>query len=149
MREISKIILFGDDSFFFSIKRESCDSIKDGKLELLGGGIDKNETPLQGLIRELAEEEESALIANKVALLQLTPVEIMVEGDRHFIYHMAIAGEELERIRMSTKESYGYRLIPRSMIMDPLGVDHLVFTPRTVKIFDELKRLSYFPYNRA
>jgi len=149
MSKISKIILFRDDSFFFSIKKAPHEPIKDGKLELPGGHVDEAETPLQGMIRELAEEEESGLIADKVALLRLTPLEIMVEGDPHFIYHMAFTGKEMERIRMSTKESYGYRLIPRSTIADPQRMDYSVFTRKTLKIFNELKRLRYFPYDRV
>ncbi len=147
MRKISKIILFQDDSFFFGIKKAPHEPMKDRKLELLGGGVDESETPLEGLIREVTEEEESALVANKVSLLRLTPVKITVEGDCHFIYHMAITAKDLERIRMSAEESYGYRLIPRATIMAAQPMDYSVFTRRTVKIFTELKRLRYFPYD--
>jgi hypothetical protein len=147
LRNISKIILFQDDCFFFGIKKAPHEPSKDGKLELLGGGVDEGETPLEGLIRELAEEDESALVANKVALLRLTPVKIVIEGDSHFIYHTAITANELERIRMSAKESYGYRLIPRPTIISPEPLDHAVFTRRTVKIFDVLKRVKISALN--
>ncbi len=148
MSNISKIILSQDDSILFAIKRAPHDLSKDGKLELPGGGLDKGETPLQGLIRELAEEEESGLVADKVSLLQLTPIKIMIEADGHFVYHMAVTEEELAKIQMNTTEHYGYRLIPRSTIISSQGMDPLVFTRRTVKIFYELKRLGCFPFDR-
>lgn len=97
MSKISKIILFQDDSFLFVVKRAPHKPIKDGKLELLGGTVDRGETPLQGLVRELVEEEGSSLVANKAAVLQLTPVNIAVEGDNHYIRHMAVTGKELEK----------------------------------------------------
>jgi len=146
MSRISKIILFDEDSFFFAIKRVPSNADMDRKLELLGGGVDKGETPFQGLIRELAEEEESAVIAHRVAILQLSPVRIVVEGDRHFIYHSAITGKELEKVRMSDKEHYGYQLIPKSTIMAPDGINRSLFTRRTVKIFSALRRIGHFPY---
>jgi hypothetical protein len=147
MSKISKIILYMDDDFFFGIKRAPNNPAKDSKLELLGGGLDKGEKPLHALIRELKEEEESALLANKVAVLRPSPVEIVLEGDRHFIYHMVITKKELEGIRMSTHETYGYRLIPKATIITREGVERSTFTRRTVKIFDKLRNLRYFPYD--
>ncbi len=143
----SKIILSLDDTFFFSIKKAPNDPARDGKLELLGGGVAKGEEPFQGLIRELKEEEESASVANKVARLQPVPVEIVVEDDRHFIYHLAIEEKDLEGIRMSSHESYGYRLMPKGTITKPGQLERLIFTRRTVKIFHKLRKLRYFPYD--
>ena len=116
-------------------------------MELLGGGVAKGEEPFQGLIRELKEEEESASVANKVARLQPVPVEIVVEDDRHFIYHLAIEEKDLEGIRMSSHESYGYRLMPKGTITKPGQLERLIFTRRTVKIFHKLRKLRYFPYD--
>jgi hypothetical protein len=146
MAKIAKIILFVEDSFFFGIKNSPRDPNKDKKLELLGGGVDKGETALQALIRELAEEEQSGLVADKVAALGLAPTEIKIEGTPHVMYHMEITATELENMRMNTSEHHGWRLIPRSTITTPERLDLAVFTRRTVKIFDELKRLKHFPY---
>lgn len=150
MRQVAKIIIFLNDALLFSIKRAPRKSGNDGKLELLGGHIEKGETPFHGLIRELAEEDEGSFIANKVALLRLTPVEITVEGARHFVYRMPIAESELQSIRMNPMESYGYRLIQMSRIMDREQMsDRSLFTRRTVKIFAKLRCGRYFPYDHA
>jgi ADP-ribose pyrophosphatase YjhB (NUDIX family) len=149
MRKIAKIILFLDDAILFAVKRAPSESLKDGKMELPGGGVDKRETPLQGLVRELAEEEESGVVAAKAAGLRLQPIELTVEGDRHFIYHMPLARQELEKIRMKSEETYGYKLASRANILDLSYMnDELVFTRRTVKIFRKLRRLNHFPYDR-
>jgi len=149
MRKIAKIILFVDDEVLFAIKKAPHESAKDGKLELPGGGLEKGEQPIQGLCRELVEEEASQLVARKVAVLGTKPVEFKVEGDHHFIYHMPITHRELARIRMKSEETYGYKLIPRSTIENPAAMDdQSVFTRRTVKIFHELRRRNHFPYGR-
>lgn len=149
MRKIAKIILFLDDAILFAVKRAPSESAKDGKLELPGGGVDKRETPLQGLIRELAEEEESQVVARKAAELRLQPVEFTIEKDRHYIYHMPIAPHELEKIRMKSEETYGYELVSRPKIMDPSYMsDQMIFTRRTTKIFHTLRSLKHFPYDR-
>ena len=149
MAKISKIIVFLDDDFFFSVKKVPKHPARDRKLELPGGRVDKGEMPLDALIRELAEEEQGGVLAGKVARLQLTPVDFKVGGDRHFIYHMPLAGDELQRVQMNSEEHYGYRLIPGSTIRDPGRMeDESVFTRRTIKIFAKLRRRQYFPYDR-
>lgn len=147
MANVSKIILYHRDMFFFARKRTPRKPDKDNKLELPGGRLDKGETPFEALIRELAEEEESGTVAEKAAALGLTPVEIAIKKTRHFVYHMPLSEEELERIRMNPEENYGYRLLNRALVMDPdrMG-DRWLFTRRTVQIFAELRRLGLFPY---
>lgn len=149
MSRISKIILFVDDVFIFGVKRVPRQPAKDRRLELLGGHVEKGETPLEGLIRELEEEESSALLANKASAAQLSPVEIKVGGDRHFIFRMPIVDDELDRIALDSEEHYGYQPIPRAVVMDPeLMKDGSVFSARTVKIFSKLRQSGYFPYDR-
>lgn len=147
MSKKAKIILSVDDSFLFGIKRTPNDPGRDGKLELLGGGLDKGETPLEALIREVAEEEPSSIVADKIAHLEPTPMKITVDDDRQFIFHMAITKEELDGITLNTKEHYGYRLMERSAVVSAPKLDLSVFTRKTVKIFAELRRLNLFPYH--
>lgn len=147
MRKIAKIILFKDDSFLFAVKMAPQDPVKHKKMELLGGGVEKGETPLEGLVRELTEEEQSSLLAHNAANLNLSPIEILIDADTHFIYHMPISGKDLEGIRISSQENEGYRLISGSAIRAAKKLDSEVFTTRTVKIFDKLRKLRSFPYD--
>lgn len=147
MRKVAKIILFRDYSFLFAVKLAPQEPAKHRKMELLGGGVENGETSLEGLVRELTEEEQSSLVASKVAKLNLIPIEIEVEGDPHFIYHMPITGKDLQGVRIRSGENEGYRLIPRSTIMDTNRLDYKLFTPRTVKIFEKLRSLRSFPFD--
>lgn len=148
MAKVSKIIIFHRDVFFFTRKRSPRKPDKDDKLELPGGRVDKGETPFEALIRELTEEEESGTVAEKAAELGLTAIEITIRKTRHFIYHMPLSEEDLGSIQMNPEENYGYRLLKRSIIMDPDRMnDRSLFTRRTVQIFAELRRRGHFPYD--
>lgn len=149
MKQVSKIILYVGDSFVFGIKRVPQKPNKDGKLELFGGRVDKGETPLQALIREIREEEQSGVAADKIVQINPDPVEFKVGGDLHFIYQMPLTDHELKQLQINPEENYGYSLVERSIIKDSEQMaDESTFTPRTVKIFKKLRKLRHFPYNR-
>jgi 8-oxo-dGTP pyrophosphatase MutT (NUDIX family) len=133
-QNVAKIILECGDALLFSIKRAPGKPHKDRKLELLGGHMEAGESPSEGLIRELREEEETGLLAEKALRLLPAYEEIIVENSRHFIFRMPLEPEDLGRIRPSPSESFGYRLIPRTQpVTDPV-----LFTPKTVGIFAAL-----------
>jgi len=135
-RRIAKIILECGDRLLFSIKRAPGKPQKDQKLELIGGHVEDGETPLEGLIRELQEEEESGILAEKVRSLEPIPDDIPVQNTCHYIFRMPLSEGDLRHIRHSPSESHGYRLLHRSQpVVDPLR-----FTPKTIDIFAALER---------
>lgn len=140
MRYVSKILLTCGDLYVFSIKKSPQSPHKDRRMELFGGNADPGETPFQGLIRELQEEEESGILAKKAASLKLKPVKtFMIDEKMQCIYAMVLDEREMKVLRAHPDESYGIKTITKQFFdieMTPIDLDG--FTPKTVKIFHEL-----------
>lgn len=114
---ISKIFIVLKEFYLFSEKRKPFSS-DDRLLELLGGRLDNSETPFQGLIRELQEEDLSGMLANKVKSLNLQPRDIVVNNENHSIYEIEITQKEYNGLKYNPTESYGFHLIEKSIIDD-------------------------------
>ncbi len=110
---------------------------KHGRLELLGGGIDDGEAPLEGLIRELAEEEKTGGLARKVGWEQPAPKLMTIEGTPHYIFEVSISLEEYLDLQHNRKESLGLKVVPESALSDSQIQSRL--TPKTQKILTALK----------
>ena len=110
---------------------------KHGRLELLGGGIDDGEEPLEGLIRELAEEEKTGGLARKVGWEQPAPKLMTIEGTPHYIFEVSISLEEYLDLQHNRKESLGLKVVPQSALSDSQIQSRL--TPKTQKILTALK----------
>ena len=134
MKSKAKIFIACGENLLFSIKRSPGKPWKDRKLELLGGGIDTDEAPFQGLIRELVEEEMSGTLARRASRKIDRGRRGFVGDEPHFIYDMTITPQEIDDIRMDAVESYGYVLLHQSEISD----DPIRFTPKTLQIFRAL-----------
>lgn len=134
MEPKAKIFLRFGDTLLFSIKRSPFCPQKDQKLELVGGGIEMGETPMEGLIRELAEEESSGILAKKATLEVPQSRKVFVADEPHFIYDMAITQTDIDQLRMNDTESYGFQLLHKSELAD----DPVRFTPKTLGIFRAL-----------
>lgn len=143
MKKVSKIFVLVGDKYIFSKKRSPSSPKKDKKLELIGGGLDPKETFFQGLIRELQEEEESGILAQKAKALNPTYKEIIVKEDPHFIYSMDLNKDEFKKLIPNKKESYGFYLIPKNLILNKESLRRNIelFTPKTSLIFSELDYL--------
>jgi len=134
MKIVSKIMLICDDKLLFSIKRSPGKPEKHDKLELIGGGIKKDETPFQGLIRELYEEESTGILARKASKQIPDARRIMVKDKPAYIFKMTIDKNDIKQIQMDPKESLGYRVIHKSEVIN----DPKRFTPKTIRIFRSL-----------
>jgi ribosomal protein S18 acetylase RimI-like enzyme len=143
-KRVSKAFVLVGDHYLFSEKREPQSPEKDHRLELLGGTIGSGETPFQGLLRELQEEERSGTLLEKASTLNPSPREIAIGIEPHFIYEMAVTDDEYKRMAHDAHESYGFHLVPKSAIMDEdeLRTNTSLFTPKTIAIFRELGLLS-------
>jgi len=138
-KRISKLLLKAGSRFVFSYKNSRRPGL-DGRLELIGGNIEQYESPFEGLIRELQEEETSGILSNKADELRPASVQISVNKQEHFIYFMSILEEEFKSLRHSPEESYGFALIDEAVILDndEFCRNSKKFTLKTTKIFDEL-----------
>ncbi len=110
---------------------------KHGRLELLGGGIDDGEDPLEGLMRELAEEEKTGGLARKVGWEQPAPKLMTIEGTPHYIFEVSISLEEYLELQHNRKESLGLKVVPESVLSNSQFQSRL--TPKMQKILAMLR----------
>lgn len=107
-------------------------------LEFLGGGVD-GESPLDGLVRELEEEEKTGFLARRVSVLAPNPRLITVDGVPHYMYEVSIGLDQYLDLQHDRKESFGFRLVPASMLRDEPVWSRL--TERTQRILTEMGEL--------
>lgn len=142
MKRVSKIILLKENYFIFSIKKAPKRSEKHKKLEFFGGQVEEGETPFEGLVRELTEEECSGVLARKAVEVAPEHQEIEVSDYPHFIYTMTLTNDDLADLDPCPEESFGYRLIRKNIISKSSGmVTEKEFTPKTVSILKKLKMI--------
>lgn len=130
----------GDRLSMLSKKRARKSQKKHGKLEMLGGHLKPEESPLQALIRELREEEASGLLSAKVRSVSPEPREVDAGGARHYLFDIEISYEEFTRLQPSPKESLGFRLVPTAEL--EAGKHHARLTPKTRKILNALAEVE-------
>lgn len=144
-KRVSKILLGTPQGYLLSRKRAPRHPHKDGLLELLGGGADGGEGPLEALRRELREEEPSGELVRRVDERGLgEPAEITIDSDPHFVYRLELDEDGAHLLDLFThdpQESYGLELVPRSVLEDRDQLALLLgrFTPRTRLIFAALR----------
>lgn len=142
MNYVSKILLTCSDVFVFTIKRSPLKPEKDKKLEMFGGNVDPGESPIEGLIRELREEEESGILAEKV--LRQTPSikgQFIIDEKMQVIYQMSITDTEFRKLKAHPDESYGIRTVSVSTFDEPDQFNLNSYTPKTIKIFSRLQMI--------
>lgn len=136
---VSKIIIICEKQYVFSIKKSPLRPFKNNRLELFGGNVDLGETPFEGLIRELKEEEMSGILAEKAKEFKLKPIKLFeVERKTQCIYQMEISLHEYSQLKAHPDESYGIRTMSQKIFETGENIDMDQFTPKTIKIFQNL-----------
>ena len=137
MKKVSKVFIKiegGEETYFlFSRKYKESNQESHGRLELLGGEIEAGESPQEGLIRELKEEDTSHTLRGKI--LRDDPQEIRISDEPHYIYEIAITWNDFSKLRHKQDESFGFELVPIGILsQDAFERD---VTPKTKKILRE------------
>ncbi len=135
--KIQVIVSKEGENFFLMSKKKEDGAESDGKLEFLGGHIKKKESTLEGLIRELKEEEVSCCLAEKAREGKLKSTEVEVAGALHYLFELKISQNEYDKLEAGAKESFGFQLIPEDELFSEKLRENL--TSRTRKIIDVLK----------
>lgn len=134
MSDVSKIVIridgFAEPTLLMSRKKAK-GTPKHGKLELLGGGNDGQEA-MQGLLRELEEEEKSGRLAEVVRSSMPGARIVTVDDTTHYVFEVTISLDDYIQLRHTKKESLGFKAIPQARIADPTFRDRL--TKRTQAI---------------
>ena len=140
MNVVSKVLLTCGELYVFSIKKSPLKPEKDNRLELFGGNVEPGESPFEGLVRELREEEESGTLAEKAALLKPGILKKFVVDDKtQCIYRMHLTPDEYHLLKAHPDESFGIRTIRKALLTSPNLLNLKQFTPKTVAIFKNLQ----------
>ena len=139
-KTVAKIFVVCGAYYVFSKKRKAYAPESDNRMELLGGKVDEGEEPMQALVRELREEEDTGIIATRVLQLQPQYKNVIVSGQNHYIFRIAIECADFQNIRHNEKESRGFVKVEMEVIHNrrELLVNLSSFTPKTRKIFRAL-----------
>jgi 8-oxo-dGTP pyrophosphatase MutT (NUDIX family) len=125
----------GEHWALLSIKKAEGKS-KHGKLEMLGGRMDQDESPLEALIRELGEEEQTGFLSEGVRTLEPEPLIIHAGGALHHLFELKISEQEFTGLRHDPKESLGFELVRISELEAGEHWDRITW--RTQRILEAL-----------
>ena len=126
----------GERWSLLSVKRAE-GKAKHGKLEMLGGHLDGDESPIEALIRELREEEETGLLSEKVSAELPPHVSIDVAGALHHVFWFDVDNGDLAHLQYSPEESLGFELVLTSEL--EAGEHRHRLTSRTRQVLEALQ----------
>ncbi|MHC4956408.1 MAG: NUDIX domain-containing protein [Planctomycetota bacterium] len=111
---------------------------KDGKLEFLGGHLEEGDSPFEGMVRELIEEETTKRLAELVT--DQRPTHVTKEAGRatHHLFEFDVNEAEVPKLQHSPNESRGFVLVPADKL-DTGALDEKL-TKRTKQILKAFRR---------
>ena len=134
--EVAKVRILvksgGQTRSFLSRKRAEGDPRRHDKLEMLGGHLELGESPRAALLRELAEEESSGLLARLVERARPGFRSQVADGALHHLFEVAIDASEADSLQHDREESLGFELVPTDEL--EAGKLDQRLTPRTRRI---------------
>jgi 8-oxo-dGTP pyrophosphatase MutT (NUDIX family) len=146
MKPVSKVLIRCGENYLFSRKRAPGQK-KDKHLEMLGGKLEKNEDPLDALIRETREEEASGLLADFLAREKPSYEEVRVDlnvmDEPQYIFRIEMDPELVEQLKADPEESHGLEKIKAELFDSDYEMKYLrdQFTPKTVAILRAMGRV--------
>lgn len=109
---------------------------KHGRLELLGGHMDGGESPLEALVRELAEEEATGTLATRVRKSKPSSTAIPLSDAVYHVFRIGISLDDYLTLEPGHGESLGFHLVPLSLMTKRRLRSH--FTDKTVELFTSM-----------
>jgi ADP-ribose pyrophosphatase YjhB (NUDIX family) len=108
------------------------DPLRHDKLEMLGGHLEVGESPREGLLRELAEEEASGELARLACEGEPAFRSAVADGAPHHLFELRIEESEASLLRHDPAESLGFEWV-RTALLDAGQLSERL-TPRTREI---------------
>jgi 8-oxo-dGTP pyrophosphatase MutT (NUDIX family) len=141
--EVAKLLVSvtGDRTSLILFSRKRAEGYgKHGRLEFLGGRLAKKERPFEALIRELGEEEESGLLAQRVRAERPRSRTVQLPDAIYHTFHLNITFEDYLVLEPGRHESLGFVLVPRPLLRQRRV--HEFLTERTYQLLTELGLLT-------
>ena len=111
--EVTKaiIVVAGQPNhYLMSIKRDPGSS-NEGKLEFLGGRMERDESPSEAVVRELREEEATGALAKLLKAKSPLHIQHQVKNAMHYFFPFEISEADYERLKHDPLESHGFCLV--------------------------------------
>ena len=140
---VAKVFVRTDDGYLM-VRKRAPGTEKDNRLEHLGGHIEEGESPLEGMLRELREEETTGLLASEMQRQHPSPLRFPLEGaEDQLIFELRIDSALARRLRADEAESYGLETVSAETLENDGKLrdfrDQL--TPKTLAIYRAMGRI--------
>ena len=105
---------------------------KHGKLELLGGRLDGNESPFEALLRELCEEEQTGALAEIAEFRKPGFDARTVDRAPHHLFELTITDQQYSPLEPDPNESLGFELVLEKDLASGRIDDELTYRTREI-----------------
>ena len=139
MKSAAKLMISDQNGYLFAGKAK-----KDGRLEMLGGKIDRGEDPKRSLLRELSEELNGESLLDHVRQSSVEPVRVQAGEQADFVFKIEVDQIDLSVLVQKGDETTALVIINRPTVerADQLVRNKKLFTGRTWKLFQAMGYLS-------